>query len=278
MDTLVLFFIFIGLAILFSIIIFKHSKKVQITFTLFLVAFFLSLFFYRWLTTNRTDGDMILRTNAETSIDIVKLSDHVQLDAPVISQFPELERGCEVTSLAMLLGHAGVVVDKMELAEKIKKNPEPYERKNGLIYFGHPNDGFVGDIYTRNNPGLGVYHKPIADLAQEYLPDGSVLDITGEPFDVIKLHLSMGRPVWVIINIQYKKLDDSMFETWITPRGKIKITYHEHSVLITGYDDQFIYFNDPYDGKRKKAVAKDFIEAWEQMGSQAITYIPSENQ
>lgn len=128
-------------------------------------------------------------------------------------------------------------------------------------------------MYTRRNPGLGVYHKPIAELAEAYLPEGSVLDLTGKPFDDIKMYLSLGRPVWIITNIQYEKLDDSMFQTWVTPKGEIEITYKEHSVLVTGYDNEFIYFNDPYDGKRKKASAKDFIEAWEQMGSQAITYI-----
>ncbi|MCM3179477.1 uncharacterized protein YvpB [Cytobacillus horneckiae] len=204
---------------------------------------------------------------------MVKIQSEVLIDAPVIPQFPELPRGCEVTSLAMLLQHAGVSVDKMTLAEEVKKTNEPYKKENGKIYYGHPNDGFVGDMYTYEKRGLGVYHTPIKELAEQYLP-GQILDITGSDFSSIKTHLSDERPVWVIINTAYKELPDSFFQTWHTPSGEVDITFKEHSVLVTGYDEEFIYFNDPYSGlKNKKAPIKDFEAGWVQMGSQAITYM-----
>jgi uncharacterized protein YvpB len=207
----------------------------------------------------------------ELNMDLVK--DSVQLDAPIINQLPELPRGCEVTSLAMLLQYAGIEVDKMTLAEEITKDTTPFERKNGSIYYGNPNDGFIGDIYSLNGPGLGVYHKPIALLAEKYLPN-AILDLTGSDFEELKTHLSDSRPVWVITNSRYKKLSDDNFRTWITPSGTIKITYSEHSVLVTGYDSDYVYFNDPLTGvKNKKAPIEDFKESWVQMGKQAITYM-----
>ncbi len=51
------------------------------------------------------------------------------LDVPLILQKPELMRGCEVTSLAMVLQFSGVKVDKMELASKIHYVPF---QSNGL--------------------------------------------------------------------------------------------------------------------------------------------------
>jgi uncharacterized protein YvpB len=203
---------------------------------------------------------------------IIKLKDKVLIDAPAINQFPELPRGCEVTSLAMLLQHAGVYVDKNTLAEEIRKDATPYKVADGKIYFGNPHDGFVGDMYSFDNPGLGVYHEPIKDLAEKYLP-GQIKDLTGSSFQELRIHLSDDRPVWVVTNTAYKKLPRESFQTWDTPSGKVDITYKEHSVLLTGYDDNYIYFNDPLTGeKNKKASLKDFEEAWEEMGSQAITY------
>ncbi|WP_082341128.1 C39 family peptidase [Sporosarcina globispora] len=205
---------------------------------------------------------------------VIKIKEEALIDAPAVNQFPELPRGCEVTSLSMLLQDAGIPADKMTLAKEIKKNPEPYRIENGKIYFGHPNDGFAGDMYSFDNPGLGVYHKPVKELAEKYMP-GLIDDLTGSDFKELKIHLSDGRPVWVIINTAYKQLSDDFFQTWHTPSGKIQITYKEHSVLITGYDREYVYFNDPLTGeKNKKAPIKDFEKAWVQMGRQAITYLP----
>lgn len=46
------------------------------------------------------------------------------MDVPLISQNPELKNGCEVTSLAMVLQYAGIKVNKLELANSIKKENE----------------------------------------------------------------------------------------------------------------------------------------------------------
>ncbi|MGX1826112.1 C39 family peptidase [Heyndrickxia sporothermodurans] len=218
------------------------------------------------------DRTIDLNNQNSKQYSIVKIKDKVLLNIPVTSQFPELARGCEVTSLSMLLNSAGIKSDKMTLAKQIKKDPTPRKIINNNIYYGHPNDGFVGDIYTYSKPGLGVYVQPIIELANKYLP-GKIINLTKSSFDELKIPLSNGQPIWVIINTQYKKLPDSYFTTWHTKKGAIRITSKEHSVLITGYDKNFIYFNDPLTGKKnKKAPINDFKEAWVQMGSQAITY------
>lgn len=226
-----------------------------------------------WVQTPIRSTNTFIEDNFDGTI--IPIEKNVLLDAPIISQLPELPRGCEVTSLAMLLQFANVNVDKLTLASEIKKETTAYKVSNGKIYFGHPNNGFVGNMYTKEERGLGVYHKPIKELAEKYLP-GKVQDLTGSSFTDLKIHLSDNRPVWVIINTTYKKLPLNQFETWHTPNGIISVTYKEHSVLMTGFDDQNVYFNDPLTGeKNKKAPIVDFEQSWVQMGSQAITYLPN---
>ncbi|WP_311316058.1 C39 family peptidase [Cytobacillus oceanisediminis] len=205
---------------------------------------------------------------------MVKIKDRVLLDAPIIKQFPELPRGCEVTSLAMLLQYKGIKTNKITLANNIKKNSVPLKKESGKIFWGDPNEGFVGDMYSYKNPGYGVYHKPIRELAEKYIP-GQIIDLTGRDFVELQAYLSLGIPIWIITNTTYNELPDSAFVKWFTPNGEIKITYKEHSVLITGYDEKAIYFNDPIDGMKNKLISKgEFLAAWKQMGSQAVTYLP----
>jgi uncharacterized protein YvpB len=167
----------------------------------------------------------------------------------------------------MMLRAAGVEVDKMDLVRQVARVPF---RLNGL--YGHPNDGFVGSMETLSEPGLGVYHGPIARLADQYLT-GRVVDLTGRNFGAVIDVVASGRPVWVVNNVTYARLGKDKFETWPTARGEIQITYAEHSVLVTGYDRHYIYFNDPMNGEQNAAAdRKDFVAGWEQMGRQAVSY------
>jgi uncharacterized protein YvpB len=226
--------------------------------------------------TQITEVPKLKRTNEEV---VTKILDETKLqqsltnadktiieDVPHVSQLPELERGCEVTSLTMLLQSEGIAADKMTLAQEIHKLPfrdENYVRSN-------PYDGFVGDIYTFSKSGYGVYHGPVADLAEKYLP-GKIKDVTGQNIDSVYQLIASGSPVWVIINSTFAPLPESEFTVWDTNTGKVKITYNEHSVLIVGYDKNYIYVNDPLDSSGYKAVARQpFEQAWVQMGSQAI--------
>jgi uncharacterized protein YvpB len=174
---------------------------------------------------------------------------------------PHLYNGCEVTSLAMLLNYNGIKVTKNELADKIPKVPLNYS--DGLN--GNPNVGFVGDM--ENGPGLSVYNGPIYDLAKQYVGDRAV-NLTNSPFTDLLKQVSQGHPVWIITTTTFSPVSD--LQEWNTPQGKVEITYSGHSVVITGYDDQYIYINDPYGYKNRKVDRADFIQAWEQMGSQAI--------
>lgn len=279
----------LSLSLLFNKVTSKFVKLTYI-YTLLFFFLFISLIIYQLDLVNLIKGNN--QSNRETvekrtekiqlpAQNIIKkkhvkasIMEEILLDVPVVKQYPELPRGCEVTSLSMLLQYAGISIDKMELAQNVKKDTTPFKKIDGIIYYGDPNNGFIGDMYNLENRGYGVYHKPIADLAKKYLPE-QIVDLTGTNFIDLKGYLSKGVPIWVITNVTYKDLPNSFFQTWQTPNGPVEITYKEHSVLITGYDSNFVYFNDPITGtKNRRAKKEDFIKAWIQMGSQAITYNP----
>ncbi|TRM11817.1 hypothetical protein FH966_09070 [Lentibacillus cibarius] len=185
------------------------------------------------------------------------------IDVPLINQMdaPKLYNGCEVTSLAMMLNYHGFQTTKNELAAKIPRVPLTYE--NGQK--GNPNKGFVGNM--EGGPGLSVYHGPIYSLAKDYAGD-KVIDLTGAPIALLYYYLSYGLPVWVISTVDFSPSVD--FETWHTPAGEIDVTFDVHSAVVTGYDEDYVYVNNPYGQKNQRVRKKDFKTTWEQMGSQAI--------
>lgn len=191
------------------------------------------------------------------------MQDHKLLNVPLIAQMsvPRLYNGCEVTSLAMILNYNGYTVTKNELAEKIKTVPLTYP--NGLK--GNPNMGFVGDI--DDGPGYAVYNGPIYDLAKQYAGD-MVVNLTNNTFIDLLKTVSNGQPVWVITTSSFAPVSD--FVKWQTPQGSVDVSFSEHSVVITGYDSNYIYINDPYGFKNRKVNRGNFERAWGQMGSQGI--------
>ncbi|CAM4350742.1 C39 family peptidase [Bacillus manliponensis] len=199
---------------------------------------------------------------SETNKEKVVLS-----NVPFIKQLPELRRGCEVTSLAMVLQTAGVQTDKMKLASEIQKVPFMIGNKHG-----NPHKGFVGNMYTYAKPGYGAYHKPIYELAKRYLGERAV-DLTGTNMETLYAALQNGSPVLVITNSTFKLLPEHKFQIWETEQGPVRITYHEHSVVMTGFDSENVYIHNPLRSTPHMAVPKrDFEIAWEQMGKQAISY------
>lgn len=219
--------------------------------------------------------EKIYYKNPDTVIWQAKLTEVKKtiLNVPLILQNPELFRGCEVTSLAMIMNYAGISIDKMTLAAEVKKETDLYVKEDGKIKSGNPYNGFVGDMYNKENFGYGVYHGPIAELAKQYYGD-RVIDLTGLSFEEVIYILQKGYPIWIITNATYSPLDDSQFEIWHTPTGIVKITFKLHSVVITGVDQDKVYINDPLNTYRNMSYNKEqFKKAWEQMGNQAIVIL-----
>ncbi|MCW6148134.1 C39 family peptidase [Lactiplantibacillus plantarum] len=248
----------------------RHLRKRRRSWTLIIIAMvllgvigFTSTQVSDWIdasfTTKQTDA---AKSSSQTK---PKSVNQVKLDVPLVNQMttPRLYNGCEVTSLTMLMNYAHINVTKNELAAKITSVPLTYSDGE----HGNPEYGFVGDI-TGNDPGLGVYHKPIYKLAKT--ETSQVKDLTGANFDTVIEQLEQGRPVWTITTASFAPV--STMQTWQTPQGSVKVTYDMHSVVIVGFNrtKKLIYINNPYGEKQQAVSWKNFEAAYNQIGKQAI--------
>ncbi|MGS2748171.1 C39 family peptidase [Bacillus zanthoxyli] len=199
------------------------------------------------------------------------VQEKVILDVPLILQKPELKYGCEVTSLAMVLQYAGIKVNKMQLANGIKKDNDPLSMSNGgdIIRWGDPKEGFVGDI-TGKNKGYAVYVQPLQELMEQYLPNRT-MNLTGKNFNDILAQIKIGKPVVVWTTGDYKVPD--RWESWKHGNKQITAPLDLHAVVLIGFEDGYIYINDPLSGKKAHKVNQEtFIQSWDALGKQALSY------
>lgn len=193
----------------------------------------------------------------------------------VIPQRPELPRGCEVTSLSILLNfYMEAAPDKMELAAGLEASADDYEVINGIIHFSDMHYEFAGSMEDVNEPGLGVYVKPVKDLSEVYVSGNTVtygsFDVTGMSFEQMLTFVSNDTPVLIIIPNRYKAVPDYAIEVWKTPSGFMEVTYQEHSVVLMGFDDNYAYYSDPSREIIDKKPIGEFQQAWESIGSQGM--------
>lgn len=208
-------------------------------------------------------------SNQTTSAASTPTEHHVQIQAiPALSQLPELPNGCEAVAATMLLNWAGLPVTKEEVAHALPTGDMPYENEYGAFVGANPKDVFVGDPFAI---GYGIYHTPIAKLMNQWLP-GHVRDLTGTSFDDLLGVISGGNPamVWATEHMDTPYLDLE----WEDETGELVLWYQpEHALLLTGWDDDYAYMNDPMTGEQEAYPLLAFKEVWEHMGSQAITII-----
>jgi uncharacterized protein YvpB len=197
--------------------------------------------------------------------------DSVLLDVAVIHQYPELKFGCEVTSLAMVLNYAGVSTNKMELYHSIQKETDPLIRtSNGdILRWGNPEYGFVGDM-TGRRAGTTVFDKPLILLINKKLP-GRAVNLTNQPFEQILEHVSSGHPVVVWTTLDYGL--PKRWETWKHGQQMVKVPLDLHAVVLVGYNDNYVFLNDPLSGRKQVKVRKStFISSWKSLSSRAVSY------
>ncbi|EOO17630.1 hypothetical protein IG9_02465 [Bacillus cereus HuA2-9] len=193
----------------------------------------------------------------------------VILNVPSIYQFSELHNGCEVVSLQMLVEHQiGRSLNKVAFAFEMPFNQTKLKNyKTSSQIWGDPDVGFVGDV-TGNTPGYSINPEPLKRLLDKYARG---TNLTGNDFSVLEDYVRNGKPVvtWVTEALNNPR----PITTWKTPGGKtIYGRMNTHAVVLTGVDDNYVYYNDPFYGTKNVKVSKSwFASIYNQMGKKALS-------
>lgn len=153
---------------------------------------------------------------------------------PLIAQRPELPNGCEITAVTMMLQYAGAKVDKMEMAREMPRSSDP-------------NYGYIGQPW--DSTGITIFPPALMNLVEQYA--GTAKDLTGQNFDAIKYQINIGHPV----------------VTWNTLYG-----FPYHALTVTGYDKNYVYYNDCWTDQTLQMGINQFINNWNTQNRRAISY------
>lgn len=186
---------------------------------------------------------------------------------PTYSQFPNYPNGCETVALYLMLKYYGVNVSPETLVNNLKKG-DGVHWENGIRYGGDPEIEFVGD--PRDAHGYGVYQKPIINLASKY--KSGMTDYTGHSLSQVLELVRSGKPVQVWVSINLKNTSVCANWTHKASRKTINWICNLHSVVIVGFNDNYVYVSDPYTGSIKKYGRTQFQKMYNLFGKRAIYF------
>lgn len=181
-----------------------------------------------------------------------------------ILQLPELPSGCEITSLAMVLNHLGLEVDKCVLSDSYLPKGKPGEVKMDEYFVGNPKEA---------SASYGCFAPVIAGSASAYITEHkaplSVYNLTGSDFDSLLILTADDKPVIVWATINMAVATPSV--TWDINGEEVVWYANEHCLVLIGYDydKQTVTVADPLVGIVEYDMTT-FIDRYNSMGMQAI--------
>ncbi len=178
------------------------------------------------------------------------------LDAPVYRQGRSLS--CESSAAAMAAHFFGIDVGEEAILAALPRHDNPHKGFRGNV------DGLYGGI-----DDYGVYAEPVRQvlvglgLQAEHLVGG-----TAE----IRAHIRQGKPViaWVTYDLQF----ESPTQVTTSDGEIVVLVPYEHAVLVTGYNRDGLWVNDPYSGIQTFYLESEFSRAFSYLGNMGLVVGP----
>jgi uncharacterized protein YvpB len=164
---------------------------------------------------------------------------------------------CEARSAVDLAGYFGIWIDEADFLDKLPRSDDPDE-------------GFVGRLDDDQGQippdSYGVHAGPIARLLRNYGLNAyahTFLTITD-----IEREIAAGRPamVWVVGSVE-----PGYPMAYTSSSGHLTtVAYYEHTVLVIGYDLQYVYVLDPTGNLLYQRTWEQFIDSWRVLNYMAV--------
>ena len=204
-----------------------------------------------------------------------KVQSSVRLDVKNILQNPELPTGCEITSATILLNYYGYSVDKEQMCKYLPQSNRFYTNDDGVLIGPDTNEYFVGNPSALHGRGLQCFAPVIEKAVNNYLiaemSAYRAKAIVGKDLEYFYSYLSAGHPicVWATIGmVKTKKV-----QGWYNESMEPVTSYRNiHCLVMTGYDDEYIYVSDPL-GKFTKVDKELFKDRYQSVGRQAVVLL-----
>lgn len=212
------------------------------------------------------DGDAIqsetLNAEIPTTDSYMPAPTAMVKDFPVLSQYPELPTGCEVTSLTMVLNFNRLAADKCDIADNYLEKGEV-----GTVDFCV---AFEGD--PRDEGSYGCYAPVIVKAADKYLTANNsslkATDLTGTGFTDLFAYIDQGIPVIVWGTLDCEEGHYSV--TWEVDGKELAWFTPEHCMVLLGYSDYQVWVADPVHGDIQVFDRELFRVRYESLGQQAV--------
>ncbi len=190
-----------------------------------------------------------------------------QIDVPVIAQTMPLD--CETASLQMGLDYLGYDYSQAALFSLENADTRPAEWVDGVLHWGDPFTGFVGDVWgsEANYTGYGVYWPPILAIAESH---GAPAAAGGQGYTPLQVYDAVAAGIPVMAWVEYRWVRPPI-GTWIAWDGRV-ITYTtwEHAVIIRGVTPTQVLVNDPDGGSTYWVTRTTFQTSWADFGNMTV--------
>ncbi len=192
----------------------------------------------------------------------------MKLEVPYICQNPGFPTGCESVSAVMVLQYYNNDISVDEFVDNYLNSRGCYQDEENNLHGPAPWEYFVGS--PREKWSFGCYAPVIEDAVTRINGENGVENTTGYELDELcSQYIDKGKPVLVWASMGMKPTKEGR-SWWLESGEQFTWISGEHCLVLTGYDEEYYYFNDPLVGQNipyKKEVVR---ERYQELGMQSL--------